>query len=55
MVLTYNLLAFGLQVFAGFLVDRLKLKVCRITAGLIITGIAAVITPLPIAAIVRPE
>jgi FSR family fosmidomycin resistance protein-like MFS transporter len=50
--LTYNLLAFGLQVFIGFLADMFKAPRAAAMAGLIITGMAAVMLPFPIAAIV---
>jgi FSR family fosmidomycin resistance protein-like MFS transporter len=51
--LTYNLLAFGLQIIIGFLVDYLKAPRLSALLGLIITGVAAVIfQPLPVTAVV---
>jgi FSR family fosmidomycin resistance protein-like MFS transporter len=51
--ITYNLLAFGLQVFAGFLTDYLKAPRFTALTGLIITGISTVVLlPFPVAAVV---
>ncbi len=53
LIITYNLLAFGLQIFVGFFTDFLKIPRLTALAGLILTGIAAVIlVPFPIAAVI---
>jgi MFS transporter, FSR family, fosmidomycin resistance protein len=49
----YNLLAFGLQVLAGLIVDRLKAPRLSALLGILITGISAVIYSfLPVAGVV---
>ncbi len=51
--LIYNLLAFGLQLILGFVVDILKAPRLAALLGIIITGISTVIfLPLPVAAVI---
>jgi FSR family fosmidomycin resistance protein-like MFS transporter len=53
LIIVYNLLAFGLQVIMGFLVDHFKTPRLSAIAGIILTGLSTLIfLPLPILAIV---
>lgn len=53
LILVYNLLAFGLQVFVGFAVDYFKVPRLSAIAGIILTGFSTLILmPSPILAIV---
>jgi FSR family fosmidomycin resistance protein-like MFS transporter len=51
--ITYNLLAFGLQVIIGFAVDTFEIPRQSAVIGLVLTGIASLIfSPLPVAAVI---
>jgi MFS transporter, FSR family, fosmidomycin resistance protein len=51
--IAYNLLAFGLQIFVGFITDYLKAPKLSALVGLIITGIGTVVLlPFPVAAVI---
>ncbi len=53
LIITYNLLAFGLQVFVGFLADILKASRVPAALGIAITALSTVfIVPVPAAAVV---